>query len=298
MKKDIAGVIHTEGIVLPGDLESLELQVYEEFAPRAIIRKIFAIKDNDPPYATAISYDKIVTLGKTGDNALNTLGPSGIKRIDAAIVRYTQAVRDFAYSITLPVQDVKAARALGRNLESVKTSMVARQMALDEQELFLKGDSALGIQGLLTVFDTASGTTGNWSSATDGLTIYEDIRKAIATLRQKDDMAQVPLILLAHPVHRENLSKFLEADNPIKMVKEAIEANEWFSEMYFSESMPTTKVIICSNDPAHVRLSVVQDIARGEPVYDLLGNAEVAFTYRTAGAVVYYDEAGIIINGV
>lgn len=298
MKKEIAGVIRTEGIVLPGDLESLELQVHEEFAPRAIIRQIFAIKDDDPPYAAAISYDKVVTLGKVGDNAINPLGATGIKRIDATVTRYTQAVKDFAYSIVLPVRDIQAARALGRNLETVKTSLVARQMALDEQELFLAGDANLGINGLLDIFPAASGTTGNWTSATDGLTIYNDIRIAIKALRARDDMAQVPLILLAHPTHRENLTKFLEADNPIKLVREAIEDNEWFAEMYFTESMPANKVIICSNDPAHVKLSVVQDITRGDPVYDLLGNAEVAFTYRTAGAVVYYSEAGIIINGV
>lgn len=297
MKKDIVGVIRTEGVVLPGDLESLELQVHEEFAPRAIIRQIFAIKDDDPPYAAAISYDKIVTLGKVGDNAINPLGATGVKRIDAAVVRFTQAVKDFAYSITLPVRDIQAARALGRNLESIKASLVARQMAIDEQELFLAGDANLGIDGLLGIFPVATGTSGSWGTA-EGLVIYNDIRTAIKALRAKDDMAQVPLILLANPVHRENLTKFLESSNPVKLAREAIEDNEWFAEMYFTESMPANKVIICSNDPAHVKLSVVQDVTRGEPVYDLLGNAEVAFTYRTAGPVVYYNEAGIIINGV
>lgn len=300
MKREIAGVIQTEGVVLPGDLESIELQVHEEFAPRAIIRQIFAIKDDDPPYAKAISYDKIVTLGDlgAGKNALNMLGATGVKRIDAAVVRHTQAVKDFAYSIVLPVQDILAARAMGRNLETIKASLVARQMAIDEQELFLNGDANLGIQGLLGIFAAVTGTTGGWSTAADGLTIYNDIRKAIQTLRQRDDMAQVPLVLIANPVHRENLTKFLEDSNPVKMVTEAIEANEWFSEMYFTESMPANTVIICSNDPAHIRLSVVQDVTRGEPVYDLLGNAEVAFTYRTAGPIVYYEEAGVKITGV
>lgn len=297
MKRDIVGVIRTEGVVLPGDLESLELQVHEEFAPRAIVRQIFALKDDDPPYAAAISYDKVVTLGKVGDNAINPIGATGVKRIDAMIVRHTQAVRDFAYSIVLPARDVQAARALGRNLDSIKASLVARQMALDEQELFLNGDANLGIDGLLGVFPVATGTTGGWDAAA-GLVIYNDIRTAIKVLRAKDDMAQVPLILLANPKHRENLTKFLENDSPIKLVREAIEDNEWFSEMHFTETMPNNKVIICSNDPAHVKLSVVQDVTRGDPVYDLLGNAEVAFTYRTAGAVVYYSEAGIVINGV
>lgn len=296
--KDIAGVVKTEGIVLPSDLESLEAQVHEEFAPRAIVRKIFVIKDDDPPYAKAISYDKVITMGNLGNSAINPLGASGVKRIDAYLQRHTQAVRDFAYSIVLPLHDMQAARALGRNLETVKTALVARRLALDEQELFLQGDEALGIEGLLEVFSAVTGTTGNWNTATDGLVIYNDIRLAVKAIRAHDDMAMVPLVLIAHPTHKENLTKFLEGDNPMKIVKEAIEANEWFSEMYFTESMPQDKVIICSNDPAHVRLSVVQDITRGEPVYDLLGNAEVAFTYRTAGAVVYYPECGVYINNV
>ncbi len=297
MKSIGDNVIRIAGVFNPKDLESLDLKVYEEFKPVAIVRDLVTIKDDDPPWAEVISYDKIERVGVHGAGLGVEPGPSGVPLINAKLTRVSQAVKTISYGVFIRKSERRAAEGLGRNIETILANYVAYYLARDENTLFFYGDDDLNVQGLFDVGTPVSGLTGDWDNAS-GSQILEDLRKAQAVLSAIDDLRNDRIALVLSSAQKENLNKSVSTTihQPVMQI---IKENGWFpAGIFFSQTINANQGLVLSTAPEHVQLSVVQDVEREEPVRNAAGDVEIVWSLRTAGAIVRYPEAVAVLNGL
>lgn len=284
-----------------GDLESLDLKVYEEFKPKAIVRDFCDIKTDDPPYAEYVSYDFYNLVG-TVNTAIYNWGAGGaIPVVDAKTTRKTNKVVSLVKGFTLNPQELRAARGLGKNLDTVKGAVVAYHIARAENELFFLGDTNTGHLGIFN-FDATrevASLAGSWDSAA-GSVIISDLRKSVATITNTDGVDPSKLALVCNSGDRENLNKFVADANPVRTVKEALEAFGWFpAGIYFSETVTGGKAAVLSTQPEHIQLSVPLNIARMDQIIvQPNGAIQVNYEERCAGAIIRYASSVAILTGL
>lgn len=284
---------------VPSELEELDVQLYKEFLPQAIVRNVVQIKQASNPGASVVTYKKVQLSGGPGKGFVNAVGNSGVRLVNTKTTPKANAVKEICYGVVIGSAERDAAEFVGQDLEEVNMGIVAYFLARDENDFFWSGNTDMGVSGILGLGTAVTGTTGNWAAATDGVDIYNDIVKAYGTLAAVDGLRLDQVALILHPTHKRNLLKMMSATNPNKNVLETITASGLFpAGIFYSETIPTNKGIVMSTAPEHVRLSVVKDITRNPEVWQPNGDMIVTWTLRTGGALLYYPEAAAILSGI
>jgi hypothetical protein len=295
-----SGVFHTDlrgdAIIFPEDLESLDKQVYEELLQNLVARQVVTLKTDDPPGAETVTYE-FYTLAGDSDKAVYNWGAGGdIPLADANVIRVPQRVLSLVYGITINPQELRAARLVGKPIESIKARAAGYFIAKKENDLFFVGDAATGHYGIFTHPNVTRVAipNGGWATAT-GDKILEDIRALRAAINRYDGI-EARAVVFPKSV-QEYLEKFVSDTYPVRTVMEAIKAYNWFpGGIFFSQSVPPGKFAVLDNSPRVVQLSVPMNVTRLEPVVITPNNTyQVNYEERCAGAIIRYPQ-GIAIN--
>jgi len=284
---------------VPSELEELDVQLYKEFLPQAIVRQVVQIKQAENPGASVVTYKKVQLTGGPGKGFVNAAGNAGVRLVNTKTTPKANPVKEICYGVIISASERDAAQFAGQDIEEVNMGVVAYFLARDENDFFWSGNADMGVGGILGQGTAVTGTTGNWAAASNGITIYQDLVLAYGTLAKVDGLRLDQVALILNPVMKQHLLKMLSASNPNKNVLETITASGLFpAGIFFSETIPSNKGIVMSTAPEHCRLGVVKDITRNPEVWQANGDMIVTWTLRTAGPLLYYPEAAAILSGL
>lgn len=298
--KNIGTIVgRLNAVFSPSELEALDVQLYKEFLPQNIVRELVTIKDERNPGASVVTYKKLQLTGGPGKGFVSQTGTAGVPLVNTKLTLKANPVKDIVYGVVIGSAERDSAQSVGQNLEEVNMGIVAYFLARDENTLFFAGNTDLGVTGILSAGTAVTGTTGGWTAATAGLTIYNDVRIAYGVLAGVDGLRLDQLALVLNPIHKANLLKMLSATNPNTNALQTITASNLFPRgIFFSETIATDKGIVLSTAPEHCQLSVVKDVTRNPEVWQPNGDMVVTWTLRTAGPLLRYTESCAVLSGL
>lgn len=285
----------------PGDLEHWDLRIYEEFRPHAVVREAFQLYDAPgvEPWHESLRYDMFDISGGPERGYVSSFGNAGIPIVNAKIVPKSKPVKDVIYGIILSKKERRAAAGVGRDPETVLGNFVAYLLARDENDLFFNGQTDLGVSGLSGEATAIVGTTGNWASATDASTAYEDLRKGFNVVAGQDGVRVDQLALFLHTSKKAQFGRFISNTNPNLTLGGAVQQAGWFpAGIFFTETIPSTVGYVVSVAPEHCQLGTIQDIERDDPVMLPGGGVLITWSLRTAGPVLRYPLAAGKFSGI
>lgn len=293
---NILDSLRGDSVLSPEDLESIDRQVYEELLQNLVARQVVTLKSDDPPGAETVTYEFYTLVGDSNKAVYNWSAGGDIPLADMNVTRVPQRVISLVYGITINPQELRAARLVGKPIESIKARAAGYFIAKKENDLFFVGDATTGHYGIFTHPSVTRVTipNGSWATAT-GDKIIEDIRALRAAISQYDGLE--PRAAVFPKSAQEHLEKFVSATYPVRTVMEAIKAYNWFpGGIFFSQSVPAGKFCVLDNSPRVVQLSVPMNVTRLDPVVVTPNNTfQVNYEERTAGAIIRYPQ-GIAIN--
>lgn len=296
--------VRGDSVFYPGDLESIDLTVYSELLPLVVARNVVTLKQDDPSYAETVTYEFMQLVGDPTAMAIyNWTAGGAVPLVGEKITRKTNNVVSFVRGYVVTPHELRAARALGKSLDTVRGGNLGYLISRDENALYFDGNADVNIKGVRN-FDNSRILTpahGDWANnARTGLEIIADFRKGYATLTAIDgiDLSQVGCAL--NTKWREYLNNYVSTTYPGKSIMEAIKDFGWFPKgITFSQTINSDEMLILSSAPRHNQLSLPMNLTRQEQVVIMSNGAYQAnYEERTAGAIIRYKEGIVIVNGL
>jgi len=294
--KDILGnrVERKDEMLLEKDLEAIDDVLYEPKEEELIVRTFLDVYDNIPEHAEKYLFDK---YDRQGGAKRSATGADDVPYVDNDKTRDEQKVISIENAFKVEKQELRAARANGRDVNTEKAETARRFTAENENDLVFLGDSELGIDGLVNAdgINTYDVPTDSDSDGTEweyktGQEIIGDIREARAKVNENDGFNADTLILPS--VQYQELSKPYNDYNSDTIMTYLMEQG-WFDEIleisYLAESDPdgaNDSGLVLDTTPSNMQLGLAIDMRREEPYRLPNGAYQVRTEERTCGLIL------------
>lgn len=292
----LQGQARTDSTILPNDLLALENELTLPREGELIVRQIFDIETGHGVHAETVGWDEISREG----NARVQDYADDILMVDNKQTRKTRNIYPILTGFRITMQELRAARATGQNVQTDKAATARRFIANVENSLALNGDSTLNLEGL---FNAAGATTvsagiSDWSDAgTTGALIIDDLRVVRNVVNGKDGIEARALVLSSEDY--EHLHKFINTAGSTRTVLEFLLDNDWFpSGIFKSELVTAGKFAIIDNSREMMRLSLPLDITLHGPFATNPFTNVFGVEERFAGLLVKRPEAIAYGSGI
>ena len=312
--------IRHDGYMRKEDLLAIEQVLYTTKDEELIARKIVHLNTNFPPYAKEIGYDY---YKRTGSAKILGAGASAkdVPFVGETGGRETMKVFTIATAIRYEKEERMAAQAksaLGKgpsvSLDTTRVATARRYVAEAENRLFFVGDANYGIKGVLnaeeiTAEDVAAGAAGSTATA-KRLWINKTPQEKLAdllTAKNKLENGGIfkARVLVLPPAKQGMLLKPYSDMSPMTILKWLESEGMFFEQIVTTNQMTSTfnglsadAFLVMDNSPECIELAVTEDLALGNPVYDLLETSEQVVTERTAGAIIRHRAAIYVGKGI
>ena len=235
--------------------------------------------------------------------------------------RESQKVYTIAAGLRYEPQELEAARAKARPLDSVRQDAARRFIHEAEDRLVFLGDKKHAIPGLLnhpkagraSALESGEGGTAAekrlWKNKTS-MQMLEDLWNAVQQVNGRDGVFKADTLILP-PEHEMRLKK------PLGEAANLLTVQKWLETegMYFQRVLSTSAVarnisglkvdsvnvdslIVMDSRREIAEIALPRDIQVGQPVYDALGNVEMVISERCAGAVIRYPAGILVYTGI
>lgn len=276
------------------DLEAIDDTLYEPVEEELIARTFLDIYDDIPEHAETYEYDQYTRQGQA---KRSTTGADDVPYVDNDKERKSQKVISIETGFKIEKQELRAARANGRDVETEKAETARRIVAEDENDLVFMGDTPLGVPGLVNadgihtydVPDDSDGDGTEWEHKT-GEEIITDIREGRAKVNANDGYNADTLIL--PPEQMQMLDKPYNDYNS-NTILAYLEEQGWFDTIleisYLEEADPDGDNdcgLILDTTPSYMQLGLAIDMERDEPYRRSNGSYEIRVEERTCGVIL------------
>jgi hypothetical protein len=167
-----------ESVFFERELDKVKAKIFEVDYPEIKHRRLIPVSSEASPYDETVSYYQFDKVGlfKVIANYADDL-----PRVDVKGKRFTAVIRSLGGSYGYNIQEIRASRALGRDLD-VRRANTAREAHLRrEQAIAWEGDSTNGLGGLLSAANTTevtipadgTGSSKLWSTKTAELILRD-----------------------------------------------------------------------------------------------------------------------------
>jgi len=314
------------GLFTDDDFLQIENVLYSPKESELVQRMIFNVNSSWATYAREIGYDywqrqgsaKILSHGG-GAKDVPFVGEKG--------GRVTQKVYTIADGIRFTkaeMQAVAAKRALGKGpsvqLDTLRVATARRFLFEEEARVTFAGDAEYGIKGIFddsfygtnlgTKENVAQGATGAtaaakrlWSNKTS-LEILTDLETAMNTV-EADGLFKSKVLVLPPSQYNRLRKPFSNTGDSRTLMTWLNSEGMYFDQVVASRQMQATNngdtvdyFMVLDNDPENVELSLINDIALGATVYDIVGTMEQAVMMDTAGIIVRHPAALYVGKGI
>ena len=315
-----------DGLFTPDDFLQIENVLYSPKEEELVHRTLFKMNTSWASFAREIGYDywerqgsaKILASGG-GAKDVPFVGEKGGRVTQkvytvASGVRFTKAEREA----------VAAKRALGKGpslqLDTNRVSSARRFIFEKEAELAFAGDTEFGIKGIFdstfygadlgTKEDVAQGAIGGsaaekrlWSNKT-ALEILADLQTAKNTI-EADGLFQARVLALPPEQYNALFKPFSPSGDSQTLMNWLKSQGQNFEQIVKTRQMKATNngdtvdyMFIFDNDPEIVELSLINDIALGNPVFDIVDTMEQAVLLDTAGIICRHPSGLYVGKGI
>lgn len=294
--KDILGntVQRKDEMLLGRDLEAIDDVLYEPVEEELIVRTFLDIYDGIPEHAESYHYDQYT---RQGGAKRSTTGADDVPFVDNDKTRKEQKVISIENAFKIEKQELRAARAGGRDVDTEKAETARRIIAEDENDLVLLGDEVLSVPGFVDadgihtydVPDDADGDGTEWENKT-GQEIISDLREARARVNQNDGYEADTLILPSKQY--QELSKPYNDYNS-ETIMTYLQEQGWFDTIieisYLEGADPdgdNDVGLVLDTNPAYMQLGLAVDLERDDPYRLPNGAYQVRLEERTCGLIL------------
>jgi hypothetical protein len=299
--KDILGnrVERKDEMLLERDLEAIDDVLYEPKEEELIVRTFLSTYSDIPEHAETYLYDRYERQGSAKRSAA---GADDVPYVDNDKERITQKVISIENGFKIEKQELRAARANNRSVDTEKAETARRFVAENENDLVFLGDADLGLEGFvnatgINTYDVpndsdADGTA--WEFKT-GQEIIADIREARAKVNKEDGYSVDTLIL--PPTQYEALAKPYNDYNS-ETIMTYLMQQKWFDQIleisYLEGADPdgaNDSGLILDTSPSNMQLGLSIDFQREEPYRLPNGAYQVRTEERTCGLILRRPKA-------
>ncbi len=314
--------IRQDALIRKEDLLAIENVLYEVKKEELVARQFLKVNNSFPIYAQEIGYDwydmagsaKILAAGASAKD-VPFVGEKGGRETMQVYsittgIRYTKAER----------QAVQAKAALGKgpsmSLDTVRVSTARRFIAETENRLVFTGDSNHKIIGILNHSGITSESVLAGASGTDtaakrlwlNKTPKEILKDLLAgkSAVEKGNIFKARVLILDSDHYNLLLQPYSD-NSPMTVLKWLQTEGAFFEKIIVTGQMSSTynglsgsvnAFAILDNNPEIIELAVIQDMALGNPVYDILETSEQVVEERTAGCIIRHPKGIYVGKGV
>lgn len=290
------------------ELEQIKSRAYDVLYPELTYDKAFPVSTEINPGANEIVYR---TYDRRGQSKI-VVGPANnIPRVDVEGKETRIPVRPLVSSFGYTVDEIEAARFVGRPLEQQRAN--ACRKAIEEQmnDIAWKGDTESGLKGFFTSSiptsaapDGGSGTA--WSTKT-AAQILTDINYAFTRVF-KDSKGVERANMMGVPLAQWNLITTTQyaANSDLTIAQWIIRQSPWLSsmdqimainELDSSFTGATDYLCVWTKSPDKLQVEMPMDVTFMEPQLDGLEYVTIARA-KTGGMNVYYPVSAYILSAI
>ena len=306
-------------ILTKDDLIHIEKTLYEPKEEELIARQVVNVKSDYPSFAKEIGYDYYNRQGSA------KIFASGGRAKDITFVgeekaRETQKVYTIATGVTYDADELaemqyrnQVAKGAVYNLDTERIATARKYIAKTENSIFFNGNSQHNIKGILNFDGVKKEAVSNVGSGTGDQKllfsnktpqqILNDFLNAKKFI-EKNGFFKARTLLAPQ-------RSLLELERPFSE-HALITIKQWLMQngAYFEKTiaceelsmdrtgLPADAFVVFDNDPEVVQLALIEEVKTIEPVYDLIGNADMGITEKTAGAIIRHPSAFYIGYGI
>lgn len=299
--KDILGnrVERKDEMLLERDLEEIDDVLYEPKEEELIVRTFLSTYTDIPEHAETYMYDRYERQGSAKRSAA---GADDVPYVDNDKERISQKVISIENGFKIEKQELRAARANNRNVDTEKAETARRFVAENENDLVFLGDSNLNVPGLvnadgINTYDVPEDSDADgpaWEFKT-GQEIIADIREARAKVNKEDGYSADTLILPS--TQYEMLAKPYNDYNSETIMTYLMQQG-WFDQIleisYLEGADPDGSNdcgLILDTASSNMQLGLSIDFQREEPYRLPNGSYQVRTEERTCGLILRRPKA-------
>jgi hypothetical protein len=278
-------------------VEAVKTKVYETAFPQLRARELIPVSFDVNPGARSIVYGIYTEVGVAKIIANYA---TDLPRVDLMGEEHSAVIRSLGASYGYSVQDIRAAKLAGMDLETRKGNAAKRAILSAEDEIALKGDASYNILGLLSnpnilEYSTPNGAGGTpeWSTKTS-VEIMTDLNGMVSAIVDTTLGIETPDTLILP--HAQNLlisSKRMSEHDSTTVKKTFLETNgyikniETWHKLKGAGTGGADVAIAYNRSPDKLTLEIPQDFEQFDPQETSL-DYEVPCHSRIGGVIIYY----------
>jgi hypothetical protein len=287
-----------ETIFFARELEFIKSKSYDVKYADLKARSLLPISYEAGPGAESITYSQYDHLGvaKLISNYANDLPRADIKG-----KQFTAPVRSLGASYGYNIQEIRAAKLVGKPLEQRRANAAKRAIMQLENSLAFQGDVSHGLSGFLTnpnitvvsVPADGTGSSSLWTAKTPDQ-ILRDMNLIANTpfvTTKGVEMPDTALIPLAQYSYISSTARSANSDTTILEYflknNPFIKQVDWLNEMKGAGVSSSDSMLVYRRDPDALTLEVPQDFEQF-PVQERGLEYEINCHSRFGGVLIYY----------
>lgn len=288
--------VRQDALLTNDDLDAIDNTVYEAKERELTARTMVGLKTDIPEGAETVSYDKMT---KKGAAKIFAYGADDVPLVDADVKRHHQSIYGIVVGFTIGVQEKRAAKMAGKNVETTKATAARRAISEKENDFFFNGSKEHDAEGLTNVTGIQTYTVPNneadnstkWKDKT-GEEIVADIRNTKKKVNTQNGM-QADTLALPDSQY-EDLDRPFNSQNPQLTIRKYIENQDWFSRIISVAELAgkgdggTDCFMVYDSSPDVLEMGLPLDIYRHPPIVKDNLSEQVNLEERTAGVIVRY----------
>jgi hypothetical protein len=304
-----------ESIFFARELEFVKANSYDKKYADLKARMLLPVSSEAGEWAEAIVYDQYDSVGMA--KLVATYGDD-LPRADVKGKQFIHPVVSMGSAYGYSLQEIRASRAKGKNLEQRKANAAKRAMMELENRLAFLGDSSAGLNGFLnhpsmpevTLKNDNTSSQKPWTDANgvalkSGVQIIRDMNLVANAVVQNSKGKEVPDTMIlpltrflyvsstpwsADAEAKSIMKVFLEQSQYIKQV-------EWLNELETAGAGSTKRMIAYRRDPEAITMEVPVDFEQFDPQPKNL-EFVVPCHQRYGGVLFYYPLSACFADGL
>lgn len=297
-----------ESIFFERQLEHVKAKSYDVAYPELKARSLIPVSSEAGPGAETIKYEQFDAVGMAKIIASYS---DDLPRADIKGKEFVGVIRSLGASYGYNLQEVRAAKHAGKNLEQRKANAAKRAILQKENTIGFFGDDQFGLLGLVnhpnisttTLPADGTGSSALWSTKTPDL-IVRDMNKVVNYIVENTKMVEAPNTMLL-PVEKYNyisgkrmgdgsdktiLQYFLETSPYIKEVAPV-------NELKAAGAGGLDRMIAYDKNPDKLTFEIPQDFEQLELEQRNLEYITPCHS-RCAGVMIYYPLSVCYADGL
>lgn len=308
MKFNFLNLDSGESIFFERQLEHVKAKSYDVLYPELKARSLIPVSSEAGPGAETIKYEQFDAVGMAKIIASYS---DDIPRADIKGKEFVAVIRGLAASYGYSLQDIRAAKMAGKNLEQRKANAAKRAILQKENSIAFFGDEQHGLLGLVnhpnisecTLPADGTGATTTWSTKT-AAQIVRDLNKLANFIVENTKTVEKPNTLLL-PVEKYNyIATTPMGDNADKTILKYFLDNspyikevEGINELKGAGAAGADRAIAYDKNPDKLTLEIPQDFEQLELEQRNLEYVTPCHS-RCGGVIIYYPLSVAFADGI